>query len=168
MLSAKQQSAQSGGISLEYELSTLAATSELPPLKGVDIVRFTGNLLDNAMDEVSQLPLQEREVKLVLSVQSESLTIRSINRCRQHLSAEQLRRIFQPGFSTKSDGHSGLGLAVVQERARFYQGKAWAVMEDGLLVINVALPCKAKMNVDPQMERADNNSLGKQTVAVES
>ncbi|SDT27696.1 Sensor_kinase_SpoOB-type, alpha-helical domain [Paenibacillaceae bacterium GAS479] len=141
LLSVKQGVAQVAGIRLSYELGTLADASELPPLKGVDVVRIIGNLLDNAMDEARFMPAQEREVRLEISLQGDGLLIRVLNRCRVQLKGEELRRMFRPGFSTKEDGHSGLGLAVVQERAHYYRGHVSAAMEDGLLAVSVLLPC---------------------------
>ncbi|MNR60544.1 Sensor protein ZraS [compost metagenome] len=39
------------------------------------------------------------------------------------LNAKDKERMFLPGYTTKGEGHSGLGLAIVQERVKHYRGE---------------------------------------------
>jgi hypothetical protein len=90
-------------------------------LKSVDIVRVVGNLIDNAFDEVSKLPPEERIVELNGSIADKKLQITVRN--PGTLTEEQKRFIFEPGFTTKMNGeHSGLGLSITKDIVKKYKG----------------------------------------------
>ncbi|MFC3771951.1 sensor histidine kinase [Paenibacillus sp. GCM10012303] len=91
-------------------------------VKSVDIVKIIGNLVDNAFDEVTRLPVHERWVELRGWYNAGNLFI-SVRNPGRVLDEEERRKIFMPGYSTKNSGdHSGIGLAVTKERVGSYKG----------------------------------------------
>ncbi|MDF2719587.1 MAG: CitS protein, partial [Paenibacillus sp.] len=91
-------------------------------ITSVDIVIIIGNLVDNAFDEVTHLPVHERWVELRGSYHAGSLVI-SVRNPGRTLSDEEKAKIFAPGYSTKKTAdHSGLGLAVTKKRVGYYKG----------------------------------------------
>lgn len=90
-------------------------------VKSVDIVRIIGNLVDNAFDEVVLLPAGDRWVELRGWYNEGNLYITVRNPGRT-LGEEEKIKIFEPGYTTKHDGHSGIGLAITRERVAAYKG----------------------------------------------
>lgn len=88
----------------------------------VDIVIIIGNLVDNAFDEVMNLPVHERWVELSGSYNAGCLII-SVRNPGRTLDEAEKAKIFSPGYSTKeTNDHSGLGLAVTKKRVGSYKG----------------------------------------------
>lgn len=88
----------------------------------VDIVIIIGNLVDNAFDEVTNLPVHERWVELRGAYRDGALVI-SVRNPGRTLGEDELAKIFRPGYSTKGlEFHSGLGLAVTKRRVASYKG----------------------------------------------
>lgn len=93
-------------------------------IKSVDIVKITGNLIDNAFDEVMKLPNSKRWVKIKGWVQENEFHI-SVENPGKPISKEEKILFFNPGYTTKSakEGHSGFGLYIVKERVEYYDGE---------------------------------------------
>lgn len=120
LVQAKAAIAAEKNIQFDYLIHTTSLTFN--SVTCIDLVRIIGNLVDNAFDEVVKLPEAERGVHLEMFVHNNELYITVINRGNQ-LSTHMIAQIFQPGYTTKSNGHLGLGLANVLERVRSYNGK---------------------------------------------
>ncbi|RED75574.1 sensor histidine kinase [Cohnella phaseoli] len=90
-------------------------------IKMIDLVKIIGNLVDNAFEESETIPPHNRSVRMAIRSEGERLALEISNRGRP-LSDKELRMMAVPGYTTKKAGHSGLGLAIVQERVRFYGG----------------------------------------------
>ncbi len=90
-------------------------------IKSIDMVKIMGNLVDNAFDESDTLPSDRRRVHLSIQVKAGIMEIGVRNQGRL-LSEAEIRKITLPGYTTKKAGHSGLGLAIVQERVQYYKG----------------------------------------------
>ncbi|MDQ6418352.1 GHKL domain-containing protein [Paenibacillus sp. LHD-117] len=90
--------------------------------KTLDMNRILGNLIDNAFDEVLKYEESLREVELIVTQSKQVVEIIISNRC---LDAElQARKpLFKAGFSTKQDGHQGLGLSIVKSIADRCKGE---------------------------------------------
>ncbi|CAM3679475.1 sensor histidine kinase [Marinicrinis lubricantis] len=114
-------------------------------VKSVDIVKIIGNLLDNAFDEVSQFPPDQRQVDFEMKLDDRHLMMKVKNRCRP-LTDEVKQNLFNPGFSTKQDqlehdhSHDGIGLAVTKERVQHYKGTIDVEETDGFICFNIVLP----------------------------
>jgi two-component system sensor histidine kinase DctS len=75
---------------------------------------MVGNLLENAMDAVRGAPADRREVYCLIREGSEELRI--VVRDTGHGIPPDLQaQVWEPGFSTKSGPHQGIGLALVRQ-----------------------------------------------------
>jgi len=138
---AKMTVALGKGIQFTYELPDKWDAKETT-VKIIDIIKIMGNLVDNAFDEAMSFPAEERRVSATIrSMEDESIELEVSNRGR-FLSVQEKQMIFKPGFTTKGDGHSGLGLAIVQERVKHYNGTLdlQSYESEGLTVFKVQLP----------------------------
>ncbi|WP_127589316.1 sensor histidine kinase [Paenibacillus koleovorans] len=91
-------------------------------LQSIDMVKIIGNLLDNAFDESIKLPQDQRVVELECHTEQNRFVAVMVRNRGTYISDEVQAKLFEPGFSTKADGHQGLGLPIVKERIAFYQG----------------------------------------------
>lgn len=114
-----------------------------------DIIKILGNLVDNAFDETNLLPAGERSVHVSIQTNIEGIMLKVSNRGRP-IDEETRARIFQAGYSTKGEGHSGLGLAIIQERVRHYSGKLDVESDttSSTTIFSVRLPCELRSLVD--------------------
>jgi len=116
-------------------------------IASVDYVKIAGNLLDNAIEEAYQHPVEERWVDIQGWTDEMYLYLKVTNPGKP-LTEELKAKLFVPGFSTKAkDVHSGLGLSIVNERVRFYNGNI-QVHDDHAgrkLSFQVKIPLKRKM-----------------------
>ncbi|WP_372635610.1 sensor histidine kinase [Cohnella sp.] len=129
------------GIDFTYELPDKWDAGETT-VKVIDIIKIMGNLVDNAFDEAMNLPQQERSVfASIRALEDGSIELQVSNRGRS-LTAHDRQLIFKPGYTTKGEGHSGLGLAIVQERVKHYKGSLDLVSDEreGLTTFKVYLP----------------------------
>ncbi|WP_020615947.1 Spo0B domain-containing protein [Paenibacillus daejeonensis] len=141
LVQAKSAIALDKKIAFECECTDLP--EELPLVKSVDLVRIIGNLIDNAFDAVFELPEDERYVKLTIQVAQGRLTIRLAN--SGFLTERERRHMFKPGFTTKHEEHSGLGLAIVSDLVKHYGGKIEVeTSASNPIVFQVTLPMEAR------------------------
>ena len=108
LLAAKMSDCESRGIAMELTVES--------PWKDVcvpswEVCRVLGNLIDNAMDALSQT--QKPVIRVTLGENLHEYSLSVVN--NGPMIPEGLREsIFQSGFSTKSAGR-GMGLAIVRE-----------------------------------------------------
>ncbi|ACA59270.1 signal transduction histidine kinase regulating citrate/malate metabolism [Candidatus Desulforudis audaxviator MP104C] len=107
------------------------------PLNPLETGTVFGNLIDNALEAVENLPPPERVVRLGIRRDPEGYVISVANRGRP--AASHPFRFFQVGFTTKS-GHAGLGLATVRETVARYGGTVTVTAADAETVFTVRLP----------------------------
>lgn len=88
----------------------------------LDTIKILGNLVDNAFDETMRLPPGQRTVQACIRAEQGVLTLIVENRGLP-IDPKVSERMFEAGFSTKGDGHSGLGLAIIRERVVHYGGE---------------------------------------------
>lgn len=108
----------------------------------LDMIKILGNLVDNAFDETCLLPATERTVNVSIRASVDGITLKVSNRGRP-IDDESRDRIMQAGYSTKGEGHSGLGLAIVQERVSHYGGKLEVESDTKtrMTTFTIQLPC---------------------------
>ncbi|XID93315.1 sensor histidine kinase [Paenibacillaceae bacterium WGS1546] len=131
-------------ISFTYELPNDWDTSETA-VKAIDVIKIMGNLVDNAFDEAMTLPPEERSVHAsVKLLTTDEIELRVTNRGRT-LNEQEKKTIFTPGYTTKGEGHSGLGLAIVLERVKHYNGTLNLRSEagEGMTEFRITLPQSA-------------------------
>lgn len=143
LIQAKTAVALNRRIDFQYEFTDLECIDL--SVKSIDLVKMLGNLLDNAFDEVSKH--QEEENRWVeaggwLHDRTFFITVRNPG---GPLNEEDIKRMFTAGYTTKKNGHSGLGLSIVKERIEFYKGtiRVESNKEDGIL-FKLAIPVTKK------------------------
>jgi signal transduction histidine kinase len=127
------------GIHFTYDLPN-NWNAEETNIKVIDIIKIIGNLVDNAFDETVTLPQKERHVHVSIRITGGTIELEVSNRGRL-LDTKEKERIFLPGYSTKGEDHSGLGLAIVLERVKYYKGtlQIQSDIESGTTVFRVIL-----------------------------
>ncbi|MFC4810851.1 sensor histidine kinase [Paenibacillus sp. GCM10023250] len=90
-------------------------------MKSLDLTRLFGNLIDNAFDEVLKYGEGNRVVRVSASQRDGYFQCEISNTC---LHPEELRDkpLFKAGYTSKGDGHSGLGLHIVKSLVDKYKG----------------------------------------------
>jgi two-component system CitB family sensor kinase len=83
-----------------------------------DLVTVIGNLVDNAVDHLSQTSVAGGEVEIAIWYQGDAIRI-DVSDSGDGIAPGDLEAIFERGFTTKdSRGHDGLGLALVSDVVR--------------------------------------------------
>jgi two-component system CitB family sensor kinase len=87
-----------------------------------DLVTIIGNLVDNAIDHLSETAIGGGEIEI--AVWSEDGLVRiEVSDSGHGIPAERIEQIFETGFTTKDPrSHEGLGLALVRELVHRYHG----------------------------------------------
>lgn len=96
----------------------------LGAVKATDLVRIISNLIDNAFDAVTvSKKAEDKEVRLTGVLEGNLLTFKVINN-GDPIPSDRLKRLFEPGFSTKQESglHAGLGLSIVKKLVDKYNG----------------------------------------------
>jgi two-component system cit operon sensor histidine kinase CitA len=93
-----------------------------PTLTELDLITVVGNLVQNAIEAVQELPAERRRVELRLSSDDDGLEVRVSDR-GAGIPPEAATRVFTAGYTTKSD-HAGVGLAQVRSIAVRAGGEA--------------------------------------------
>jgi len=116
LLSAKKLQGEQRGLAMEMEI---AGDLSRLPMESWEFCRILGNLLDNAMDAASQA--DKGRVNLHLREDDSGISFSVIN--NGAAIAPSLReRVFAPGFTTKGDRGSGMGLYIVRSLVTRYGG----------------------------------------------
>ncbi|NDI36775.1 GHKL domain-containing protein [Chengkuizengella sediminis] len=108
-------------VKFKYEVSGLDGLSL--GITSIDIVKILGNLIDNAIDEVNNFPLEKRWINLKVTTENGKLYIITKNPCSIKIQNTK-NDLFTSGYSTKEkDLHEGIGLAIVKDRVDYYKGQ---------------------------------------------
>jgi GAF domain-containing protein len=126
LIVAETSIAEQRGISLK--LDARSNLSSLPPSLGdAEAVTVLGNLLQNALDAVADMPSPRRRVTLTLRSNPHETMFRVRDWGRGI--ADEQERLLERGYSTKSE-HLGVGLALVAEIVEAVNGTLTVVRED--------------------------------------
>jgi two-component system CitB family sensor kinase len=106
-----------------------------------DLVIVIGNLVDNAVDHLSQATVVGGEVEIAIWYQDGSIRI-DVSDSGYGIDPEHLDTIFERGYTTKDPrSHDGLGLALVSEVVQSYNGSISVDSELGSgTLFSVAVP----------------------------
>lgn len=140
LLLAKSAQARERGVRMDHRLEIDEPTG----LAAQDLVTLLGNLLDNAIDAVTDptLPAQDRWVEAEVRLEDGWLTLQVADG-GPGPSAEDREHIFDLGWSTKPAGPAGrgVGLALVRQTARHLGGDVELVQDSGT-VFTVEVPAR--------------------------
>lgn len=121
LLMRKMAQAEAAGVSFSLDVNTDLMFLKMPPL---DFTRVLGNLIDNALDAVRPLPLEQRRVWIEIKETKNFYEVK-VNNFRPLIPREHWEKIFQKGFTTKSERGEGLGLYIVKTLVEKYHGKVY-------------------------------------------
>lgn len=112
----------------------LQGEEQLSMLAGVDLTTIASNLLDNAVDAVSELPEEQRYIHFAVAFQIGEIMIHVENPTKN-----DLKREGNTVVSTK-EGHFGLGLKNVEMVVKKYKGDFKTDVEDGIFTAAITIP----------------------------
>jgi len=112
----------------------LQGEEQLSMLAGVDLTTIVSNLLDNAVDAVSELPEEQRYIHFAVAFQMGEIMIHVENPTKN-----DLKREGNTVVSTK-EGHFGLGLKNVGMVVKKYKGNFKTDVEDGIFIAAITIP----------------------------
>lgn len=117
LLNSKSNLAQSQGIQFSVSVDTDFAKLTIEPW---DFCSILGNLLDNAI-EAALLDQQQAKVKVEFKYESGNYVIYVRNNGAS-INADQIKQIFQAGYTTKNSVGRGYGLFISKTLAERYGG----------------------------------------------
>lgn len=82
------------------------------PMPGWEMCKVLSNLIDNAIDALQEVSQPDRRLNLTLTEDLQSFRF-SVSNTGPMIPVKSRQSIFQPGITTKADGH-GMGLYIVQ------------------------------------------------------
>ncbi|MGG1516917.1 GHKL domain-containing protein [Paenibacillus oryzisoli] len=142
IIQAKLAQSELHNIAMHVEFSRMDSL-RLTTMKATDLVRVISNLMDNAFDATLELPVQERRVSIEGSVSENQLHIRIQNSC-QPVSADTQARLFESGFSTKTNKRNkGLGLHIIRQSLQKHRGTIECYASENGMTFSLALPLKS-------------------------
>lgn len=112
----------------------LQGEEQLSMLAGVDLTTIASNLLDNAVDAVSELPEEQRYIHFAVAFQMGEIMIHVENPTKN-----DLKREGNTVVSTK-EGHFGLGLKNVGMVVKKYKGDFKTYVENGIFTAAITIP----------------------------
>lgn len=112
----------------------LQGEEQLSMLAGVDLTTIVSNLLDNAVDAVSELPEEQRYIHFAVAFQMGEIMIHVENPTKNDLKREGNTIV-----STK-EGHLGLGLKNVEMVVEKYKGHFKTYVENGKFIAEITIP----------------------------
>lgn len=124
LLAAKKQKAIESNINLEFHIT---ARLENPPVPDWELCRILSNLLDNAIFAAAQsggsvhVTLREDIHSMYFSIENSGI-----------IDEDLLKKVFEPGFTTKGDKGTGMGLFIVKETMEKYNGQINIDTGDGV------------------------------------
>lgn len=105
-----------------------------------DLCRVLGNLLDNAITALEKKD-ENRLLKLSLKEDLDSFIIYVENN-GPAIPEKHIGKIFQPGFTTKSDAAGGMGLSIVKNILDSYGGKINVSSVESSTLFTITIPRK--------------------------
>jgi sensor histidine kinase regulating citrate/malate metabolism len=127
-------------------------------LSPYEINNILGNLINNAFDAVMSLEINQRIVNVSMGEKEHYYIFKVAN--YGSLSTDAARKIFEKGYSTKKDGHAGLGLYIVQGLVKKYGGRMEVNnLEDNMLEFSIFLPISSEKEVLHEFTSQKNGSF---------
>jgi signal transduction histidine kinase len=127
-------------IARDAQFSSSFAPTPLP-VKGnaVQLHQVVLNLIVNAMDAMSNLPVDQRKLAIVTMRVEKSAEV-SVSDTGPGVPPDKLKEIFAPFFSTKEEG-MGMGLSIARTIIEAHGGQIWAENQAGRgAIFHIRLP----------------------------
>ena len=118
LLESKNRIASLKGIDMHIDVH--GSFAEMP-VKPWEITGILGNLIDNAIDAVSNLTQGKGHIHISITNSSDEYIFR-INNNGPLIGAETISRIFSAGYTTKTQQGRGMGLFIVKSISDNYKG----------------------------------------------
>lgn len=134
MLYAYRSDAESNGIKMTFDITT--NLRGLAP-EAYEINRIIGNLLQNAIDALTEQTDREYGIVVKMYDNSDSAVVDISNKFFGD--AEELAHVFDYSYSGKKN-HEGIGLSTVRRIAESYKGLAYVEMDEDIIHFIVHLP----------------------------
>lgn len=136
------------GVEFEYHFEHMESLN-LKLEKITDLVRATGNIIDNAFHAVADNPITKPKKVLIFgSYKNKELTI-SIQNNGASISSDELSKIFSFGYTSKKDkGGSGIGLASSKKHIERYGGSITASSDEDFTRFTIKIPVTNKELVE--------------------
>ncbi len=129
-------------LAISREVDLIGQGTSLPlPIKGdqIQLQQVTLNLIVNAMDAMSGMPSAERRIKVSTARDGNSACL-SVSDEGPGIAVSDLKRVFEPFFSTKPDG-MGMGLSIARTIVEAHGGQLSAENLPGRgAVFHIRLP----------------------------
>lgn len=137
---------------LQVTLNITSTWKELP-ISGWEMCKVLSNLIDNAIDAMADLPNGKKHLTITLTENLKEYVF-SVANTGTSIPPDDQQRIFEPGVTTKSDGH-GMGLFIVRETLRHYGGDIQVTSDAQETVFSGTVP---KDTTIPEAKAAQENS----------
>lgn len=127
--------AKEWAIDFTLDIKNPVDSLNLPPYQ---LNRIIGNLINNAFEAVAKLPKEHRWVNLLVKRVGPFYFFEISN--YGNIKKEDLKKVTELGFTSKSDGHSGLGLYIVTHLINKYNGRLSINSDNDKVIITLSLP----------------------------
>ncbi|MCI6378401.1 MAG: ATP-binding protein [Clostridiales bacterium] len=141
LLQVKSAACKDRGIALDMDIRSTLEGLSVPPWELCCII---GNLMDNAMDAAGGTPDARISLSVSEDLRGYSFTIRNNGAA---IPEEMRERIFEPGVSTKGEGH-GMGLSIVRGTLKEFGGTI-ALAPGAETAFTVTVPRESKAAQEP-------------------
>lgn len=144
LLQSKLSESKERDIDFEYHFENMEQL-DLSMERITDLVRVTGNLLDNAFNAVESNPLhKERKVLIFGAYKNKELSI-SIQNNGAPIPEEDFQKIFRFGYtSRRENGGSGIGLASSKKLLERYGGALNVASDEKVTRFTIKMPISNK------------------------
>lgn len=150
LLQVKLAACEKAGV--QVTLNITSTWKELP-ISGWEMCKVLSNLIDNAIDAMVDLPNGKKHLTITLTENLKEYVF-SVANTGTSIPPDDQQRIFEPGVTTKSDGH-GMGLFIVRETLRHYGGDIQVTSDAQETVFSGTVP---KDTTIPEAKAAQENS----------
>jgi signal transduction histidine kinase len=137
IVQAKMVMADNKKIQFLHEFESLDST--MTGTKSMDVVRIIGNLMDNAFDEIEEMPTENRWVKCSVWLENKQLNFYIENPLTRSLTEDDKVDLFKTGYSTK-EGDRGYGLSITKSLISKCRGDLQINASDSKIRFHVSIP----------------------------
>lgn len=106
------------------------------PLKESDLCAMMGNLIENSMAAVLELPIKEREIHIAMALKQENLLIISVTN-----PYDGIIEFDKNGFPKTTDSDHGIGLKSIMNTVKRYKGSMSIETKNGCFDVGILLNC---------------------------